>query len=379
VVAPPPARGSAGIGSRSAGVGPAVDRGDPARRRHLEGTGSARAGAVGGARAGWVAPLHPGRRPASLAPPPGVEQNLTPTGDVAPPAASAPTLSTGFQGLPDNDLVIPPDTMGAVGPAHVMTMLNSQVRIQSKLGGAISTVSLDTFWTSGTGLSGNPFDPKLVYDSLSGRWIATIDANRRLSTSQVWLAVSASSDPTGSVDAAPPRKANRSACGVPRRERVLDCGGASRRSWGAPRRERILDCGGASRRSCGAAQREALLAPVEVTSRAASVVRSGNRLGARRRLDDADSGARVAKQGTGDRLGITGGKPRACDGILASIRACDAVRRASGHRLGASPARNIDSSLLSPWHGFRTTQDTTHAIRRRVASHVGKPRRGEWG
>jgi hypothetical protein len=49
----------------------------------------------------------------------------------------------------------------------------------------------------GTGLSGNPFDPKLVFDPLSTRWIATVAANPASSTSQMWMAVSAGSDPTG--------------------------------------------------------------------------------------------------------------------------------------------------------------------------------------
>ncbi len=103
-----------------------------------------------------------------------------------------------FQALPDNNAAIPPDTMGAAGPNHLMTMLNTQVRIQDKSGNNLSTVTLDTFWTSpGTGLSGNPFDPRLVYDSLANRWLATVDADSRSADSAVWFAVSDNSDPTG--------------------------------------------------------------------------------------------------------------------------------------------------------------------------------------
>lgn len=57
---------------------------------------------------------------------------------------------------------------------------------------------LSTFWTSGTGLSGSPFDPKIRYDAGTGRWIATVDADARSAASAVWFAMSASSDPTGS-------------------------------------------------------------------------------------------------------------------------------------------------------------------------------------
>jgi len=113
------------------------------------------------------------------------------------PLALAPSF-TGFQALPDNQSGIPPDTMGAVGPNHVVTMLNSQMRIQNRVGTIISTVTLTNFWTAPqTGLSGSPFDPHVVYDTLSKRWIATCNANAKNVTSQVWFAISATIDPTG--------------------------------------------------------------------------------------------------------------------------------------------------------------------------------------
>lgn len=112
-------------------------------------------------------------------------------------SATSPSLLEGFLALADDNTVIPPDTMGAAGPAHLMTMLNSQVRIQSKNGADLGTVSLETFWTAGTGLSGDPFDPKLVYDHLSGRWLAVVDANPNSADSQVWFAISDTADPTG--------------------------------------------------------------------------------------------------------------------------------------------------------------------------------------
>jgi hypothetical protein len=109
-----------------------------------------------------------------------------------------PAAGGSFQALGDNNTRIPPDTNGAAGPNHVMTMLNSQVRIQDKAGTISSTVTLRDFWTSGTGLTGTPFDPKLLYDSISGRWIATCDVNSRSTISKVFFAISLTSDPTGS-------------------------------------------------------------------------------------------------------------------------------------------------------------------------------------
>lgn len=106
---------------------------------------------------------------------------------------SPPTLT--FNALDDNNTVIPPDTHGAIGPSHAMTMLNSQVRIQDKTGTIISTVTLSSFWSS---ISGSKFDPKVLYDPLSSRWMAVCDANANLATSKVCFAISSSSDPTGS-------------------------------------------------------------------------------------------------------------------------------------------------------------------------------------
>jgi hypothetical protein len=108
-------------------------------------------------------------------------------------SALGPTLITGFLALADDNTSIPPDTHGAAGPDHLMTMLNTQVRIQDKTGVAISTVSLDTFW----GGSDN-FDPKIVYDSIDSRWIATVDQHSFSPQSNVRFAISDTSDPTGS-------------------------------------------------------------------------------------------------------------------------------------------------------------------------------------
>jgi len=100
-------------------------------------------------------------------------------------------VSAAFQALLDNQEVFPPDTMGAVGPRHLVTMLNSQVRIQDKGGGIISTVSLEDFWAPV--VVGILFDPMVVYDVLSGRWIAIVSDG-----DPVLMAVSADDDPTGS-------------------------------------------------------------------------------------------------------------------------------------------------------------------------------------
>lgn len=107
----------------------------------------------------------------------------------------SPAASPSFQGLPESGSHIPPDTMGAVGPNHVMTALNDRIRFQTRSGITISTVTLDAFWAS----LGSPdaFDPRLVYDRIGGRWIFTATANLRQATSAVLIGASQTSDPTG--------------------------------------------------------------------------------------------------------------------------------------------------------------------------------------
>src|ERR1041384_8318602 len=92
--------------------------------------------------------------------------------------AQSPPAADSFLALPDDGTAIPPDTMGAVGLNHVMTTLNSQVRIQDRTGASISTVDINSFWSS----VGNPdvFDPRLAYDPFNNRWIFSAVGNPEL-------------------------------------------------------------------------------------------------------------------------------------------------------------------------------------------------------
>ena len=119
------------------------------------------------------------------------ETHPTPSGSESPSFAAA---ALSFEAVSDNNLAIPPNAQGAVGPSHVMTMLNTEVRIQSKTGAVMGTMSLASFWAS---MLGTPFDPRLLYDRSSGRWIAACDANPWSDSSKVFVAISSTSDPTG--------------------------------------------------------------------------------------------------------------------------------------------------------------------------------------
>lgn len=114
-------------------------------------------------------------------------------------SATAPGV-TGFQAIIDDNTAIPPGTQGAVGPNHVMTTLNSQVRIQDKSGTVLSTVPLNSFFSSQTNASGAPFstfDPHLCYDPIGSRWVLAVAADAQLPTAAILVAASQTSDPTG--------------------------------------------------------------------------------------------------------------------------------------------------------------------------------------
>jgi len=120
---------------------------------------------------------------------------------------SAPALDAGFAGLGNpphvQGDVIPPDTMGAAGPGHLVTLMNSDFGVFDKATGAVlQQVDLQSFWASLGTAPGDPadfpFDTKVLYDTHSGRFIAmTLGGKATAPDSWVMVAVTATSDPTG--------------------------------------------------------------------------------------------------------------------------------------------------------------------------------------
>lgn len=108
---------------------------------------------------------------------------------------SGPMLQRTLPALGDPRTVVPPDTMGAVGPDHLMVMLNTEVRITDRAGTALgSDLTLAEFWSPL--LAADVFDPRITYDPTTGRWYAVVAGSRRSSASALLFAVSQSSDPT---------------------------------------------------------------------------------------------------------------------------------------------------------------------------------------
>ncbi|MCL5966618.1 MAG: hypothetical protein M1550_05365, partial [Deltaproteobacteria bacterium] len=116
-------------------------------------------------------------------------------------APMAPATDASFAGLGDppspND-AIPPDTMGAAGPNHLVSLLNTEFGIFSKSGTLLNRVTLDAFWLSVLSVlppSVFPFDPRVIYDQHNGRFLAISVAGDNSSSSSLLVAVSDTSDP----------------------------------------------------------------------------------------------------------------------------------------------------------------------------------------
>jgi hypothetical protein len=118
------------------------------------------------------------------------------------PLVSSPAPSQSFLAQEDGpqvgtgSLVIPPDTMGAVGLDKLFVNVNNNYRVQDKITGTdLSTVSIETFWSS-TGASG-VFDPRVQYDPYNNRWMVAATSNGATANSSILVGVSATSDPLG--------------------------------------------------------------------------------------------------------------------------------------------------------------------------------------
>jgi hypothetical protein len=134
--------------------------------------------------------LAPRSRRADLPPAPvfrPLQLNLTPS---PPPAVT-------FPGNSDNGSV-PPDTTGAVGPTHLVSGVNGEIKVMNRDGSTVSSVSLQGFFSS-LGVS-DVFDPRVLYDVTSGHFLISAAAERASAASSLLLAVSQTSDPTGTFN-----------------------------------------------------------------------------------------------------------------------------------------------------------------------------------
>jgi hypothetical protein len=98
---------------------------------------------------------------------------------------------------------IPPDPIGAAGPNHVVSVVNSSIEWHTKAGVQQNSQSLQSFFASVSPAT-LTFDPKVIYDQYAGRFVvATLEQTGRGTgspaddVSKIFLAVSDDSDPNG--------------------------------------------------------------------------------------------------------------------------------------------------------------------------------------
>ena len=117
-------------------------------------------------------------------------------------AAPSPYVSASFPAQTDTPVTgkkteSPPDTNGAVGRDKLMSTLNSNYVIQRKSDGKVlSRVSMTSFW-SGLGMR-HPFDPRVLYDPYSDRWLVCAANDPLLASSAILYGISDTADPQGS-------------------------------------------------------------------------------------------------------------------------------------------------------------------------------------
>ncbi|HUP59915.1 MAG TPA: hypothetical protein VNA69_05805 [Thermoanaerobaculia bacterium] len=125
-----------------------------------------------------------GRRPDSV--------TLIPT---AVPTLVPPPLTVNFS-VVGSGFLAPADAAGAVGKDHLVAATNGGVAVHTKTGQHLTTISLDVFMRDVVVDTTDYYDPRVVYDRASDRWVMMcIRAEEH-----VMLGVSRTGDPRGTWD-----------------------------------------------------------------------------------------------------------------------------------------------------------------------------------
>jgi hypothetical protein len=121
----------------------------------------------------------------------------SPSGQGGGGGSSSVSVINGFDGLNmlQSGFYYPPDVQAAAGPNHVVEMVNLAGDVFTKQDVLIKSFSLSSFFNSGSFYLS---DPKVLYDSPSGRWFSSIIVSANgFYSGNVTIAVSATNDPTG--------------------------------------------------------------------------------------------------------------------------------------------------------------------------------------
>jgi len=111
-----------------------------------------------------------------------------------------PVTMQSFSALQDDNSALPPDTNGAVGPAHIVTLLNTAMRIHDRSGAVLQTVTIKSFFES-VRQFGRVFDPHIVFDARANKWLVCAITDQHTSAtaprtgSALLLGISRTSNP----------------------------------------------------------------------------------------------------------------------------------------------------------------------------------------
>lgn len=122
-----------------------------------------------------VFPYYPDERvliaPKDMLAPKGPEgSNYIEDSPLSPLATSRPVVVKNFQGIPDLGVVIPPDPIMAVGPNHLMALVNQRFMIFDKNGTILKTINAAN-WFNTIAPGSGPNDPQVIYDHFANRWV----------------------------------------------------------------------------------------------------------------------------------------------------------------------------------------------------------------
>lgn len=127
---------------------------------------------------------------------PSTSAKITAAPSTSTQASSSPASITAypqFDGINEGQSscgCTPPDVQVAAGTSYVVEMVNTEEEIWTKTGTLVSSVSLSSFFGTGTD---SISDPRILFDSLSGRWFASM---LDITTNSVVIAISNTADPT---------------------------------------------------------------------------------------------------------------------------------------------------------------------------------------
>ena len=138
-----------------------------------------------------------------------LEESIQLPGPIETPTPFAPGLSTTFEGINfDEDAAnsgafhIPPDPIGAAGPDHLVSVVNTSIEWHTKAGVQQNSQSLQSFFSPQA--TTNTFDPKVIYDQFENRFLVVTLERVEVAAGQdpgnvssIFIAVSDDSNPNG--------------------------------------------------------------------------------------------------------------------------------------------------------------------------------------